>query len=254
MLKISHSGASIADVIASVRGVHSNLVPYAAATALTRTAKHAATVELPAEMRSVFTSPTAYTLNSLRIEPASKDKLSARVMVKNQAGGVAPENFLQPEVEGGARKHKRAEAAMRYAGVLRAGQFAMPGKGIDLDANGNVKGADVRTILTALKSIRAVSSTGTKLRKGGKLKNDLFVGKPRGGNRPDGIWRREGGSGQGKKEGYGRIRPLFIFTSQAPQYGKRLDFTGVVQRVALDRFRPEFEKAMQAMVAKGLRA
>lgn len=249
MLKISHSGASIADVIASVRGVHSNLVPYAAATALTRTAKHAATVELPAEMRSVFTSPTAYTLNSLRIEPASKDKLSARVMVKNQAGGVAPENFLQPEVEGGARKHKRAEAAMRYAGVLRAGQFAMPGKGIDLDANGNVKGADVRTILTALKSIRAVSSTrdrktGKGLRKGRKLANDLFVGKPKGGARMDGIWRREGH----------RLRALFVFTDKAPTYSKRLDFSGVVQRVALDRFRPEFEKAMQAMVAKGLRA
>lgn len=249
MLKISHSGASIADVIASVRGVHSNLVPYAAATALTRTAKHAATVELPAEMRSVFTSPTAYTLNSLRIEPASKDKLSARVMVKNQAGGVAPENFLQPEVEGGARKHKRAEAAMRYAGVLRAGQFAMPGKGIDLDSNGNVKGADVRTILTALKSIRAVSSTrdrktGKGLRKGRKLANDLFVGKPKGGARMDGIWRREGH----------RLRALFVFTDKAPTYSKRLDFSGVVQRVALDRFRPEFEKAMQAMVAKGLRA
>ena len=249
MLKISHSGASIADVIASVRGVHSNLVPYAAATALTRTAKHASTVELPAEMRSVFTSPTAYTLNSLRIEPASKDKLSARVMVKNQAGGVAPENFLQPEVEGGARKHKRAEAAMRYAGVLRAGQFAMPGKGIDLDANGNVKGADVRTILTAFKSIRAVSSTrdrktGKGLRKGRKLANDLFVGKPKGGARMDGIWRREGH----------RLRALFVFTDKAPTYSKRLDFSGVVQRVALDRFRPEFEKAMQAMVAKGLRA
>mgnify|MGYP006991839903 FL=1 len=138
---------------------------------------------------------------------------------------------------------------MRYAGVLRASQFAMPGKGIELDANGNVKGAEVRSILASLKKIRAVSSTrdrktGKPLRKGRKLANDLFVGKPNGGNRPDGIWRREGQ----------RIRPLFIFANKAPTYAKRLDFNGVVQRVALDRFRPEFEKALQAMVAKGLRA
>lgn len=255
MIEVRHSGASIADVIASVRGVQSYMVPYATATALTRTAKHAADTALPAEMRAVFGSPVAYTLKSLRVEPATKDNLSARVMVKNTAdGGVAPENFLLPQVDGGGRKHKRAEAAMRYAGVLRAGQFAMPGEGLSLDANGNVKGAEVRTILTALKNIRAASSTGTKQRKGGKLKNDLFVGKPRGGSRPDGIWRREGGSGQGKKEGYGRIRPLFIFTSQAPQYGRRLNFDGVVQRVAQDRFKVEFDKALQAMVAKGARA
>lgn len=249
MLNISHSGASIADVIASVRDVPSRIVPYAASTALTRTAKFAADTALPAEMKSVFVGPTAYTLNALRVEPATKDKLSARVMVKNQASGIAPENFLQPEVEGGVRKQKRVESALRYAGVLRANQFAMPGKGIDLDANGNVKGAEVRTILAALKGIRAVSSTrdrktGKPLRKGRKLANDMFVGKPNGGNRPEGIWRREGH----------RIRPLFIFTNRAPAYKKRLDFNGVVQRVALDRFRPEFEKALQAMVAKGLRA
>lgn len=245
MINVRHSGASIADVAASMRGVQSYMVPYAAAAALTRTAKHAADKAVPDAMRAAFSSPVSYTLKSLRTEPATKDSLSARVMVKNTAdGGVRPENFLAPQVEGGGRKFKGLEAGLRYAGVLRAGQYAMPGEGLSLDAHGNVKGADVRTILTALKSIRAASSTGTKLRKGGKLKNDLFVGKPRGGNRPDGIWRREGH----------RLRPLFVFASKAPAYRQRLDFNGVVQRVALERFRPEFEKALQAMVAKGGRA
>lgn len=250
MIEVRHSGASIADVIASVRGVQSYMVPYAAATALTRTAKHAADKAVPDAMRAAFSSPVSYTLKSLRTEPATKDSLSARVMVKNTAdGGVRPENFLAPQVEGGGRKFKGLEAGLRYAGVLRAGQYAMPGEGLSLDANGNVKGADVRTILTALKSIRAVSNgvdrkTGKRLRKGRPLANDLFVGKPRGGNRPDGIWRREGL----------RLRPLFVFASKAPAYRQRLDFSGVVQRVALERFRPEFEKALQAMVAKGGRA
>lgn len=245
MLNIKRSGESIADVIASVRDVPARIVPYAASTALTRTAQHAAKIELPAEMRKAFDNPVAYTLNSLRIEPATKDTLSARVMVKTSAAGVAPENFLFPEVEGGGRKHKGLEAGLRYAGVLRAGQFAMPGKGTSLDANGNVKGADVRTILSALSGIRGgVGAKGQREGRGKKLANSLFSGKPNGGTRPDGIWRREGK----------RLRALFVFTDQAPVYSKRLDFSGVVQRVALERFRPEFDKALQAMVARGVRA
>lgn len=246
MLKINRSG-SIADVIASVRDVPARLVPYAAATALTRTAKYAADTSLPAAMKKAFHSPVAYTLNSLRIEPATAASLSARVMVKNQAAGVAPENFLLPEVEGGGRKHKKMEAALRYAGVLNAGQYALPGKAMSLDAHGNVKGADVRTILKSLKNIRGAASTGR--RRGAKLKNDLMVGKPRGGNRPNGIWRREG-----RALGERRLRPLFVFASQAPSYAPRLDFSGVVAEVAQTRFAKEFETAMAAMVAKGFRA
>lgn len=242
MISLSRTGPTPAQLASELRAQHQRLVPYAAATALTRCAQHAARTALPEEMRRVFASPVPYTLNSLRIEPASKDKLVARVLVKNQptGSGIAQEKFMEPEVQGGTRARKRSEQAMGYQGVLSAGNYAMPGHGMALDANGNVKGAEVRTILTALKSIRAASATGKKIRKGGKLKNDLFVGKPRGGSRPDGIWRREGH----------RIRPLFIFTSQAPQYGARLDFKGVVQRVALDRFKAEFEKAHAAMNAR----
>ena len=245
MLNISRSGDSIADVIASVRAVPRRIVPYAASTALTRTAQQAAKIELPAEMRKVFSSPVAYTLNSLRVEPATKDALIARVMVKTSAAGVAPENFLFPEVEGGRRKHKGLESGLRYAGVLSASQFAVPGAGTTLDANGNVKGADVRTILSALGGIRGgVGAKGQREGRGKKLANTLFAGKPVGGSRPDGIWRREGM----------RLRALFVFTDQAPVYSKRLDFNGVVQRVALDRFRPEFEKALQSMMARGVQA
>lgn len=226
------------DLTASLRAIPRYVMPYAAATALTRTAQFAVRTELPNEMRSVFQSPVAYTLNALRMEPATKDFLVARVMVKNQAAGVAPENFLLPQVEGGGRKHKRAEAAMRYAGVLRSNQFALPGAGLSLDAAGNVKGSEVRTILAALKNIRGGDG------KGKKLANSLFVGKPIGGDRPDGIWRREGK----------RLRALFVFTQDAPSYSQRLNFDGVVQRVALQRFRPEFERAAAAMLARGGRA
>lgn len=246
MLSVSRSGPAIAEVIASMRDVPTRMVPYAASTALTRVAKYAADVELPAEMQKAFQNPVPFTLKSLRIEPATRDTLRARVMVKDQAAGVAPEKYLQPEVEGGARRHKRSEMAMRYAGVLRTSQYAVPGAGLELDAAGNVKASDVRIILAALKNIRAVSgardrTTGKRLAKGRKLANDLFAGKPNGGDRPEGIWRREGK----------HLRALFVFTSSAPDYSRRLDFSGVVQRVALARFRPEFEKAVAALQARG---
>lgn len=247
MLNISRKGPSIAEISASIRDVPGRMFPYAAATALTRCAQFAQRTELPAEMRRVFSSPVAYTLNALRVEPATKDKLIARIMVKDEGtgGSVAPEKFLQPEVEGGARGRKRMEEAMRYAGVLQSNQFAMPGGALSLDGQGNVKGSEIRTILAALKGIKAASSTrsrsGARLAKGRKLANDLFVGKPNGGSRPDGIWRREGK----------RLRPLFVFTTDTPTYQRRLDFTGVVQKVALTRFRSEFEKAVATMQSRG---
>lgn len=261
MLAISQTG-TVADVVVSMLGVPAYMVPYAAATALTRTAKVAEKDALPAAMRASFDNPTPYTLNALRMEPATKDSLAATIMVKNKAAGVSPENFLAPEVEGGVRKRKRTEAALSYAGVLSGNRFAMPGKAMEMDAAGNVKGADVKTLLATLKKMRSkqareYNSDGTARRGRRALKNDLFVGKPLGGNRPDGIWRREGSRRRNKiqrGDGGTRLRPLFIFTSQAPQYGKRLDFGGTVQRVARQRFRGEFEKALQAMIARGARA
>ena len=247
MLSTKRTGQSPADMAALVRGVPARLIPYAAATALTRCAKQAQTVDLPAEMRKVFDNPVNYTLNGLRIEPATKDKLVARVLVKTRdmTSGNAQENYLKPEVEGGSRGSKGMENALRYAGILTAGQFVVPGSAATLDANGNVKGSDVRTILQALKNLKGDSATrsrsGKKLSKGRKLANDLFVGKPNGGNRPDGIWRREGK----------RLRPLFVFVNQAPKYKPRFDFDGVVEGVARKQFPQEFAKAVAAMQSKG---
>mgnify|MGYP003599001824 CR=1 FL=1 len=231
MLTIRNTG-SIADVIASVRDVPARVIPYAASIAMTRSAQ-AAQKEVRAEMLRVFDRPTPYTLNSMYIEPASITKLEARIAVKNQPGsGVRPENFLYPEVDGGGRKAKGFESAMRGAGFLKPGMFIMPGKETKLDQYGNVSGSNIRSVMALLANTRGTS--------GKKLRNSLFVGKPAGGTRPDGIWRREGK----------RLRPLFIFTSRAPHYAARLDFTGVVQSVVLKRFSDEFYKSVTTILSK----
>lgn len=251
MLRISPSGRlSVAGAIAAVRDVPVSVIPYAAATALTRSAQ-AGQQAIVQQMPQVFDRPTAYTLNALRIEPATKDKLTARVAVKHQAGGAStrPESFLLPETAGGTRSEKRFERALRYMGVLRQGQFAMPGAAAKLDASGNVSGAEIRSILTALKAVRGgVDAKGQKAGRGKVLQNDLFIGVPtvgRGSGRrvragaAEGIYRREGR----------RIRPVFIF-GKAPTYTPQLDFDGRVSEVVRARFAVEFNRAAVAILAK----
>lgn len=231
MLNITATG-SIAQMISEVRGIPARVIPYAASTALTRVAQLAAKEELPAEMRRVFDRPTPYALNSLFVQASTVQTLSARVMVKNTAGsGVVPENFLQPEVEGGGRRDKGLEKALRYAGVLRSGERVVPSREIALDAYGNVPGGKVRSILNQLSV-----STG----KGpGVFAGEVGIGRTRG------IWLRAG-KGKGRK-----ITPLFIFTKAAPKYRPRLDFNAVAERTAKKHFLNEFTKASDAIMKRG---
>lgn len=234
MLNITNTG-SIAQMIRDVRGIPTRVIPYAASTALTRTAQRAAKEDLPAEMNRVFDRPTPYTMNSLFVKPSTAFTLSARVMVKDTAGsGVVPEKFLQPEVEGGSRGQKGMEKALRYAGILRASERVVPSHDMKLDAFGNVSGSIVRSILSR------VEKPGGKAARGAKG-SGIFSGQI-GSTR--GIWER---SGKGKAR---KVKPLFIFTQSQPQYRSRLDFTGVVERVAEKYFRDEFSKAVDAIMKR----
>lgn len=255
MYRVNRTGPSIADVIADARDVPERVVPYAASTAINRVLSAARTEISTREMPRAFDRPTRYTMNALSIKSATKDALSGSVSVKNQAdGGTRPESYLLPGVLGGARSEKRFERALRYSGVLSAGMRAMPGGAATLDASGNVSAREISRVLSALKKVKAVSSTrdrksGKKLKKSRALANSLFVGQPMNGRglrstpRPgteQGIYRREGR----------RIRPLFIFTAKAPAYRQRLDFSGTVERVVRDRFAAEFNAAAQSILAR----
>lgn len=246
MLTIRKTTGSVAGVIASMKGVPARVVPYAASIALTRTAQIAQKRDLPDAMRSAFINPTPFTLNSLFVKPSTIQTLSARVMVKDSSSrGVVPEKFLFPEVAGGERREKGFEKALRYSGWLKSGEWAIPGGAAKLDAYGNVSGPTIRSLLAMITNAGARSATrdrsGKKLKKGRQLANDIFIGTPTGGNRPAGIWRREGH----------RIRPLFIFTSKQPLYRKRLDFDGIALLCANANFQPEFARAFAEMRAKG---
>lgn len=247
MFTIRSSG-SIAQMIAEVRGIPARVIPYAASTALTRCAQRAQKVDLPAEMRRVFNNPTPYAVNSMFVQPSTKDTLSARVMVKNTAGrGVVPENFLFPEVAGGNRKNKGFETWLRYSGFLGAGEFAIPARDAKLDAYGNVSGSETKRLMAALggsggKTTFKLNAKGKKvIDKRGAFGGGVFVGSignARGAK--GGIWQRDGK----------RLKMLFAFTSKTPVYRQRLDFTAVVQKTAEDNFKNEFSAAAAAILGR----
>ena len=223
-------------------------LPFASARALTQTAKQAQGAVRTA-MTEVFDRPTAYTLNSTFVRPATKTKLAARVWLKDEAvKAVAPAKYLLPQVEGGGRRQKRSEVALANAGILPPGWYLVPGKSVRLDGAGNVPRSIILQIISDLRAspdvgFRSNRLTKREARERGKRfrESRFFVVKP-GSKAQPGIYRKIDSA-------FGRAaQPVFIFTAQ-PQYTRRLDFYGVVERVA----RANLEENFAASLADALR-
>lgn len=235
LLDIRRTGPSIADVIRDIRDVSSRVLPYAAAIALTKAAKHGQKAVI-AQMGISFRSPVSYTLNATRIEVATKDKLSARIAVKDQRTGrsTRPESYLLPEVAGGARSATGVESILRRTGALRAGEWAVPQSRSILGANGDVDGRKVRSILAEL----------------GKKNGKYFVGAV-GQRQTRGLWER--GTHVGRRAGKNQVRSvraIYVFTTAAPTYRPRLDFAGAAAVAVRDNFASDFYAAAQSLRRK----
>jgi hypothetical protein len=232
MLDIRRSGPSIDALVASMRDVPERVLPYATAIALTKAAKRGQQKVID-QMRVSFTNPVAYTLGATRIEIATKDRLFARIAVKDGSAGSGSkrsEAYLLPEVEGGGRNEKGMERALLYAGILRPGESILPGAGAKLDASGNISGATARSVL------RAVTRPGASRRAGAGA---VFAGAVgRKGTR--GIWQRDGRG----------IKPLFIFTRTLPSYQPRLDFVGAAATAVRNGFQSDFYAAVASLSRK----
>jgi hypothetical protein len=211
-------------------------LPFAAALALTTTAQDVKEA-LVEEMRTVFDRPTRFTLNSLFVEPATKDKIKARVWMKDTlpgGGGRPASDWLAPQIYGGGRDQKASEKRLSAKGVLPDGKYIVPGKGLKLDAYGNISRGTLNKILSGLGAqFDRYSNSTTSRRSAGNLKRYFVMKK---GNRPIGIAERTG-------KGKSGMRMVIAFASR-PQYGKRFDFFEVAKRVAEDRLPIRFELAL----------
>lgn len=222
----------------------------ALATALTRTGG-VVRDEIRRQMPSVLDRPTPYTINSLFVQPARADRLESIVQFKDDRGttnaGTPATDYLLPNVEGGKRRTKRLEVALRAAGALPDGWFVTPGQGAALDSYGNVSRGQIVQVLSQLRvqlvagSSRNMSFDARKqIRAQKRAGGRFFVIKPGGTTQP-GIYQREF---------FGRsVTPVFIFVRSAT-YSKRFDFYGMARRVADAELPKQIGLAFEQAVAR----
>lgn len=221
----------------------------AIATAMTRTAK-AVQGEMRDELRTVFDRPTPFTLNALRMWPATADRLVARVGFRDDGtGGVNPNHYMLPNVQGGERRDKRLEAALRAIGALPSGWRAVPGQGAVIDSYGNMSRGQIIQILSQLRvtlasgfdrnmSTDARRQIAAQRRAGGRY--FVIQAGNRSGTQP-GVYQREF---------YGRnITPVIVFVSGA-RYQARWPFWANAQRRAEARITREVERSVGEHIAK----
>jgi len=207
---------------------------YAAAVALTRTAKEVEK-RLVKDMLGTFDRPSPFTQRGTFSRGATKSKLEAVAGLKDKGMRVPPAMLLKEHFSGGMRGSKPMEKALAGMGALPSGWRAIPGQGMQLDAYGNPKRAQVREILGALKSrMKTYKGRGKRMALVG-----YFVIPP-GANSHlhPGVWWQSGRS----------IKPMFVFV-QAAGYRKVLDLprsaAEVVNREFTKQFEIAFEQAMR---------
>jgi len=232
--------SNINAVIRELDVIQKKHIPFATVLALTRTGQHVK-AELEREMARVFDRPTAYTMRSLFLQPATKTRMTARVWLKDSTfKGTPATQYLWPQIFGGPRERKRFEKSLAAAGLLPAGMYAVPGSGAQLDRHGNMSRGQITKILSALGASRDPYQNRTSAsvrRKGGRVPQ-YFVGRP-GRGLPLGVWqsiRFASGSA---------VKPILIYT-KAPTYSPRFKFFDVAGRKVAEVFNTEFRKALIA--------
>lgn len=225
-----------------MRALTGQVQPRITAQALTFTTQRAQKAIVDQMPRVFEGGASRYSLNSTRIEPASVQKLFARVAVKDKtSSGTLPENYLFPSVYGGSRKEKRFERALRFDGLLKSGERAIPGDAAPLDSLGNYRLGELKKLIRELRgSKRDDGPKKTKPRKGAQLqKQGAFVGRPNKAGAQMGVYQRY-------RRGKDRfVRPLLIFVTKQPRYTQRLDFEGIARSTAQREFPEVFARLLR---------
>jgi len=240
----------------------------AIAFALTSTAKEDVVPALYAQMRQDFDRPTPYTLNSFYVRAASPARLVAEVLPKTDSFKGSPaDKYLGPEIYGGDRKLKRLELRLQRVGLMKPGQYALPGEGAGLDAYGNISRGQVTTLLSELGAMldvttRSISQArlrrlskanllvgrgfGVKGQKGGfgrrmQINSRYFVAKSKVNGEPLGVY---------VLLSKGNVKPVLVFVRK-PTYQVRLQWGQVADQVVAKSFPQRFNKALERVFWDG---
>jgi hypothetical protein len=206
---------------------------FVVAFALTKSMQEAREAEQN-KMRSVFDRPTPYTINAIRVQPASKGNLTATLHFK-EFGGTPADKYLGPEVRGGARRMKASERQL--------GRMWVPGRAASLNAYGNVPGGQVKRILSVLGVSSDPHQNVTPKSKKRRSKRNLayFIPKPGGPLKPA-VYLREGR----------RARPILFFINSA-NYKVRYPFYEVGKEVVPAAFQRHMRDGWQRFVVNDVK-
>ena len=210
-----------------------------ASTAALNDAAFKTRTALQEQMRRVFDRPTPYIVKSVQVEKATPDRLQAWIGPRlMDGGGVDPQKILRAQVEGGQRRNKRFEVALRSIGALPAGWQAVipptpyPGS---VDGRGDLKGQFVQQLTAHLAGTRraAPRSRGKTQTPTGPVR--FFVAKA-GQRLKPGIWAANGRD----------VKPVLLFVSRTT-YRPRLDLEAVAQSAP-----GEFEQRLRYRIRQAL--
>ena len=140
--------------------------------------------------------------------------------------------YLSGNIFGGQRAPKPYEIAFaaQSKGQITPSTRFVPTGAVKPDRYGNVSKSNLRKIL---------DSVGTGNRSG----SNVLIGKPTGGNRPAGVYRRERGF---------KLRPLFV-VDQSQNYAARFPAQRVIEQRVTQTFGPYLRLRLAANVAANVR-
>lgn len=202
---------NVDEILDRIGTVQTEQLPFAAARALTFTAREAAQ-SINTAMADVFDQPVAFTRSAVTFTGATKQNLTATLVVKD-----AQAKYLGVQARGGVLKRSRTSVQVNVGGVW----FVPASKDI-LNASGNVPRGWIGRV-TANKAKYHVGYAGGKKSGGPVL----------------GIWEKRAGGG---------LKLLMIAKSEV-KYSKRFDFVGQARRIFDSRFAVQFEDAMREAIA-----
>ena len=197
--------------------------------------------DLGEHAKRVFKNPRALTKNPGEVVSKSKpDTLQAKIGLRDQvAKGTAPDVYLRPQIEGGARAQKRFEKAItrRYP-QFGPNTFFVPAiNGTQfLDSKGQLKGSVVTQMLAHL---QAFGEEGYKANIKNPKKALYFPIFKKGdfANLPPGIYKRDALGSPNFQ--------LVVAAVKQPMYKKRFFYFERVEKTAKKVFPTSFARRFQ---------
>jgi hypothetical protein len=245
------------EILGSLTDLEQRQLPFAIAQSLTRVAT-TARAKVQQAMPQVFDRPTPATVKGVMYRPANKTRLDegSTVYIQDEGNGksLSPAKWLNTEVQGGKRRDKRLEVALKAKGVMPKDAQTAVSRFAPLDAFGNLKGSFVVQLMSILNLLAetgyaANQTAKSKARNAKRTKKapDYFIGRPEGSRGRTGIWERiDSAFGSA-------IRPILYFI-KPPTYRTRLPFFGMVdgvfQQMAPEDLRTSLNDAVKTALHK----